>query len=110
MDKTDAEMANLVDTVDVPVGATTDIDALQEWLAQELGYKAPTAREGLERWWAGVQTRYEALPELGLKLDRVTHNIGKINEYTEVSFRDITTGRFVKYDLAQSMIREWWGR
>ncbi|MBU2249575.1 MAG: hypothetical protein KKD77_22705 [Gammaproteobacteria bacterium] len=110
MDKTDEEMAALVDTIDVPVSATTDIRRLRDWLREELDYKAPGTAEGLEKWWRGVETRYGALPELGLGLERYVHNAGKINQYTEVSFRDLTTGKFVGYETARSMIGEWWRR
>lgn len=108
--KTDVELAGLVDTVDMPVSATTDIKAMQEWLEEELQEKAPKTPEGIARWWTGIETRYEALPELGLGVERIVHHRGTIRQYTEVSFRNLVTGVFVKYETAQSMVREWWGR
>lgn len=94
----------------MPVSATTDIEALSCWLKEELIDKAPATREGLDKWWRGVETKYSALPELGLGLERHIHNLGKINQYTQVSFRDLTTGRFVGYEPVQAMLAEWWGR
>jgi len=108
--KTDVELAGLVDTIDMPVTATLDIEAMQEWLAEELGEKAPITPEGVASWWRGIETRYEALPEVGLKIERIVHNPLTIREFTEISFRDMTTGRFVKYDTAVDMIKDYWGR
>jgi len=81
-----------------------------ERVGGRLGEKAPATLEGWERMWGGVETRYSALPELGLRIERYTHYPGTIRQFTEASFRDVTTGRFVKYETAQSMISEWWGR
>lgn len=107
--KTLDEYAALVDILEVEVPETLDFATFMEKVGGRLGEKAPVTLEGWERMWSGVQTRYEALPALGLKMSVFTHHEGTIREYKEISFRDVTTGRFVAYETAQEMIREYWG-
>ncbi|GAI98796.1 unnamed protein product, partial [marine sediment metagenome] len=95
-------------TLDLPIEATTTYEKWQAALRDELGARYSDLVG--ERTWVGVETKYSALPEVGLSLARIKHNVGTIREFTELSFRDVETGRFVKYETAQSMIGEWWGR
>ena len=104
------QYAALVDTLEVDIPETVDFTTFMEQVGRRLGEKAPATLEGWERMWTGVETRYSALPELGLKLERVMHFPGEIKQYTQISFRDVITGRFVKYETAQDLVREWWGR
>lgn len=108
--KTLDEYAALVDTLEVEIGETLDFEGFMAKVGARLGVYAPATLAGWERMWEGVQTRYSALPELGLRMHIYTHELGTIREYKEISFRDMVTGTFVKYNIAQTMIREWWGR
>jgi len=63
-----------------------------------------------EKSWRGVQTKYVALPELGMRMERRVFKPGKVGQYTELSFRDLTTGQFVAAPFASEEIRGWWLR
>jgi len=108
VDKTDEEMAELVDTLDLPIDATATYEKWQKALGEELGMRYSDLLA--ERTWRGVETKYEALPELGLRMERLVHQEGTIGQFTQAHFRDLATGRFIKYSVVEEMVRDWWGR
>lgn len=106
VEKTDEEMAALVDTFDLPIEETTTYERWQKALAEELEMKYSDLLA--EKSWRGVETKYVALPELGLSMERRVFFPGTIKQYTELQFRDVATGRFVARPAAGEQIREWW--
>lgn len=106
MDKTDEEMAELVDTLDFPIEETTTYEKWQEALREELGPRYSDALA--EKSWRGVETKYVALPELGFRMERTVRYPGTIRQYTQLQFRDVKTGRYVSPERSTAMIGKWW--
>lgn len=103
---TDEECAELVDTFDLPIEATTTYEKWQKALSDELGMRY--SDELAKRSWHGVQTKYVTLPELGLRMERRIFYPGTIRQFTELQFRDMKTGRFVSPGVSSEMIKTWW--
>ena len=108
VDKTDEEMAGLVDTMDLPIEATTTYKKWQAALEEELGMRYSDILA--EASWRGVETKYVALPELGMRMERHVFNAGTIKQYTQISYRDLTTGQFIARPFATEEISSWWRR
>ena len=108
MEKTDEEMAELVDTLDLPIEETTTYGKWQDALAEELGMRYSDTLA--EKSWRGVETKYVALPELGMRMERTVRSPGTIQQYTQLQFRDAATGRYISPERSESMISEWWAQ
>lgn len=83
--KTDEEMAELVDTLDLPIEATTTYDKWKEALAEELDYRYSDLVA--KRTWEGVETLYTSLPEVGIAYRRVEMTWGWQGQFTSVDPR-----------------------
>jgi len=108
LDKTDEEMAELVDTLDLPIEETTTYDKWQKALAEELEMRYSDTLA--EKSWRGVRTKYVALPELGMRMERTVRYPDTIKQYTQLQFRDVVTGKYVSAPFASEEIRGWWHR
>lgn len=106
VDKTDEEMAELVDTLDLPIEETTTYEKWQKGLVEELGDRYSETLAG--KSWRGVETKYVALPELGLRMERTVRYPGTIKQYTQLQFRDVETGRYVSPERSTAIISDWW--
>jgi len=82
VDKTDEEMAGLVDTLDLPIEATSTYEKWQAELADELGLRYSDLVS--ERTWKGVEVLYESLPEVGIAYRRVEMKWGWQGQYISV--------------------------
>lgn len=105
MDKTDEEMAELVDTLDLPIEATSTYEKWQKALEEELGYRySPTVAE---RTWRGVEVLYESLPEVGVKYTRYEQWWGYQGVYTSVNpaITGVPAGRFMPAAKVHELIR-----
>ncbi len=85
MHKTDEEMAELVDTLDLPIEATTTYKKWQEALSKELGmrYSEPLAK----RTWVGVDVLYRQFPETGIGFRRAEMKWGYQSQFISLDPR-----------------------
>lgn len=105
VDKTDEEMAELVDTLDLPIEATTTYEKWQEALERRLGYEPSSLL--LERTWKGVPVLYESLPEVGIAYRRVEMTWGWQGQFVSVDPRMtlIPAGRLMSLASVQELTR-----
>jgi len=95
----------LVDTLDIPVEATEDIDTLREWLWKELG--KDFSREGAEKLWGGVTLKFDVYPQVNIKLDKLVMYRGTTRQYTTYRYRDITRHRWISAESARRRVENW---
>lgn len=105
MAKSEEEYAALVDTLDIPLEATLDIETLRDWLSTEIGKEF--SDDGIQKLWSGVEARYEILPQLGMSISTMPVYEGTLKEYSLTRYRDLITGRFVPAFDVRSMIEYW---
>lgn len=98
MDKSDEEMAALVDTLDIPIEATWEREELHDWLYRELG--KDFSAEGLEKVWKGVGIRYDIMPQVNVSVQHYTAYPGTIKEFRDYRYRDVVTGRWLSKEAA----------
>lgn len=82
---TDEEAAALVDTLDLPIEATSTYEKWQKALAEELGMRYSEKVGGYT--WRGVEVLYESLPEVGIAYRRVEMKWGWQGQYISVDPR-----------------------
>jgi len=85
VNKTDEEMAGLVDTLDLPIEATSTYEKWQAELADELGLRYSDLVA--DRTWTGVEVLYKSLPEVGIQYRRVEMKWGYQGQYISVDPR-----------------------
>lgn len=102
--KTDEEMAELVDTLDLPIEATSTYEKWQKELADELGMRYSDAVAG--RTWTGVEVLYKSLPEVGIAYRRVEMKWGYQGQYISVDpgITGVGAGRFMTFAQVKGLL------
>lgn len=97
MAKSEADYASLVDTLDIPLEATTDIETLRDWIRQNVArnFSDVGLENEVEALWRGVQYKYDVLPQLDLGVSTFVQYRGTLREAVTTRYRDLVTGRFV---------------
>jgi len=103
-DKTDEEMAGLVDTLDLPIEATSTYKKWQIQLEEELGIRFSDLVA--ERTWTGVETLYEKLPEAGISYARAEMKWGYQGTYRSTSFAQtgVKAGQFMSFGKVKELL------
>ena len=104
VDKTDEEMAGLVDTLDLPIEATSTYEKWQRQLEEELGIRFSDLVA--ERTWRGVETLYESLPEAGISYQRVEQKWGYQGTYrsTDFALTGVKAGQFMSFEAVKGLL------
>lgn len=89
MVKTEEEYAGLVDTLDLPIEATSTYEKWQVALAEELGYRYSDLTA--ERTWEGADMLYRQFPEAGFTYRRAEMKWGYQGQF--ISVDPAITGR-----------------
>jgi len=103
VNKTDEEMAGLVDTLDLPIEATSTYEKWQQALSEELGLRFSDIVA--ERTWKGVEVLHESLPAVGLAYRRVEQKWGYQSQYISVdaSLTGQRVGTVVSFEKVQEL-------
>jgi len=104
VDKTDEEMAGLVDTLDLPIEATTTFGKWQAELEEELGMRYSDRLA--ERTWTGVEVLYEKLPEAGISYGRAEMKWGYQGTYrsTDFALTGVKAGQFMSFETVKGLL------
>ena len=96
----------LVDTLDLPIEATSTYSEWQEALVEELGMRYSDFVG--ERTWEGVALLYESLPEVGIAYRRVEMKWGYQGQYISVDPRitGVGAGRIMSFEMVRGLLGE----
>lgn len=94
----------LVDTLDLPIEATSTYAKWQEALAEELGMRYSDLVA--TRTWEGVEVFYEFLPEVGVQYRRVEMKWGFQGQFISVdpALSGVPGGRFMSFEQVSELI------
>lgn len=82
---------------------TIDPGRVRDMLREELGYD-PTESQ-VDAFYEAARSRYETMPQIGVKTFTVTTYKGTIRERWDLWYRDIATGRRVGLEAVQERLR-----
>lgn len=94
----------LVDTLDLPIEATSTYGKWQEALVEELGMRYSDLVA--ERTWTGVEVLYESLPEVGIAYRRAEMKWGYQGQYISVDPRitGVGAGRIMSFEAVRGLL------